>query len=71
MGSGGSMVARLKLKEIDGRAPKIPHLWWPIMANLNCKIARPFNCMDSFRADLQPVPYGIGPQIKWGSSGCV
>jgi hypothetical protein len=54
MGSGGSMVARLKLKEIDGRAPEIHTCGGPSMASLS-KIARPLNCMDSFIADLQPI----------------
>jgi hypothetical protein len=52
LGSGGSMVARLKLKEIDGRAPDFPHLWClfrPIYS------VRPFNCMDGGIADLQPL----------------
>jgi len=43
LGSGGSMVARLKLKEIDGRAPDST-LVVPMLTDLNS--VRPFNCMD-------------------------
>jgi hypothetical protein len=62
LGSGGSMVARLKLKEIDGRAPDST-LVVPIVDR--CARLDLLTAWTAIIADLQPLQ---GPQIKWRSS---
>ena len=71
LGSGGSMVARLKLKDIDGRAP--PGDPCLVTTQLTPRrrggeafelrgLSRPLR--RSRRTRNRPFP-GLGPQIKW------
>ncbi|KAK2731438.1 hypothetical protein FQN57_003443 [Myotisia sp. PD_48] len=66
LGSGGSMVARLKLKEIDGRAPPGPG---------NNRSVMPLDVLGRTRATLtepassSPWPRGLGNLVKLCRAG--
>ncbi|PKX88237.1 hypothetical protein P174DRAFT_479511 [Aspergillus novofumigatus IBT 16806] len=65
LGSGGSMVARLKLKEIDGRAPQ-----GPMEVRGNNRSVMPLDVLGRTRATLtgpastSPWPRGLGNLVK-------
>jgi len=64
LGSGGSMVARLKLKEIDGRAPDST-----LVVPINDRLARLdlLTAWTAIIADLQPFP-GSTDQVEVAES---
>nr|ACR35966.1 unknown [Zea mays] len=54
LGSGGSMVARLKLKEIDGRAPCLPRPYPPVSSSSPSCLQLHLPCVSS------PLPSALG-----------
>ncbi|KAF2083127.1 hypothetical protein K490DRAFT_76775 [Saccharata proteae CBS 121410] len=76
LGSGGSMVARLKLKEIDGRAPPGPGPLWRVAGFLEGLSAQADgNVLGRTRATLTeptsllPWPGGLGNLVKLCRAG--
>ncbi|OCK86500.1 hypothetical protein K441DRAFT_691655 [Cenococcum geophilum 1.58] len=73
LGSGGSMVARLKLKEIDGRAP--PGLWLVAGFLEGLSAQADGNVLGRTRATLteptssSPWPEGLGNLVKLCRAG--
>ncbi|PTU16860.1 hypothetical protein P175DRAFT_0512746 [Aspergillus ochraceoroseus IBT 24754] len=71
LGSGGSMVARLKLKEIDGRAPQGgDYRLKPMEVRGNNRSVMPLDVLGRTRATLtgpastSPWPRGLGNLVK-------
>ncbi|KDQ05629.1 hypothetical protein BOTBODRAFT_60893 [Botryobasidium botryosum FD-172 SS1] len=75
LGSGGSMVARLKLKGIDGRAPPGPGRLLLVSGFLEGLSVMPLDVLGRTRAtltepaSLSPWPEGLGNLVKLCRAG--